>query len=98
MWIVLSPIFFFIPSSQDGAYERFISLIMIAWVSLISWQAGSQRTRKAVDISFSPQRDSVLVIKICLVDKEERNKEEKLTAVIKVLVRVHYVSTREVLL
>ncbi len=37
VWAVLSPIFFFIPTSWDGAYERFISLIMIVWVALISW-------------------------------------------------------------
>lgn len=36
-WAILSPIFFFIPNSWDGAYERFIALIMVAWVALISW-------------------------------------------------------------
>ena len=37
VWIVLAPIFFFVPTNIDGAYERFISLIMIAWVAAISW-------------------------------------------------------------
>ncbi|MBE9042946.1 DUF998 domain-containing protein [Pleurocapsales cyanobacterium LEGE 10410] len=37
VWTVLSPIFFFVPTNIDGAYERFISLIMIAWVAAISW-------------------------------------------------------------
>lgn len=36
-WIVLAPIFFFVPTNIDGAYERFISLIMITWVAAISW-------------------------------------------------------------
>lgn len=35
-WGILSPIFFFIPTSWDGAYERFLSLIMIGWVAAIS--------------------------------------------------------------
>ena len=36
-WIVLAPIFFFVPTNIDGAYERFISLITIAWVAAVSW-------------------------------------------------------------
>lgn len=36
-WAILSPIYFFIPNGWDGAYERFVSLIMIMWVALISW-------------------------------------------------------------
>ena len=36
-WAVLSPVFFFVPNGWNGAYERFISLVMITWVSLISW-------------------------------------------------------------
>jgi hypothetical protein len=35
-WAITSPIFFFIPNSWDGAYERFIALIMVAWISMIS--------------------------------------------------------------
>ncbi|PZD74769.1 hypothetical protein C1752_00613 [Acaryochloris thomasi RCC1774] len=35
-WGILSPIFFFIPTSWDGIYERFLSLIMIGWVAAIS--------------------------------------------------------------
>lgn len=37
VWLVLSPIFFILPTHIDGAYERFIALIMISWVSAISW-------------------------------------------------------------
>lgn len=36
-WGVLSPIFFFIPNGWNGAYERFLSLIVILWVAFISW-------------------------------------------------------------
>ena len=36
-WLVLSPIFFIVPTKIDGAYERLIALIMIAWVAAISW-------------------------------------------------------------
>ncbi len=36
-WAIVSPVFFFIPTNWDGAYERFVSLIMITWVALISW-------------------------------------------------------------
>lgn len=36
-WMVLSAIFFLIPTGWDGAYERLISLITVAWVALISW-------------------------------------------------------------
>lgn len=36
-WAVLAPIFFFIPNGWDGAYERALSLIVIAWVAVISW-------------------------------------------------------------
>ena len=37
VWTVLAPIFFFVPTNIDGAYERFISLITISWVGAISW-------------------------------------------------------------
>ena len=35
-WLVLSPIFFIVPTRVDGAYERFLALIMIAWVAVVS--------------------------------------------------------------
>ena len=37
IWTILAPIFFFVPTNIDGAYERFISLITISWVAAISW-------------------------------------------------------------
>lgn len=36
-WAILGPLFFFTPDAWDGAYERFISAIMISWVAGISW-------------------------------------------------------------
>ncbi|NJL84803.1 MAG: DUF998 domain-containing protein [Leptolyngbyaceae cyanobacterium SM1_1_3] len=36
-WGVLSPIFFFTPNGWNGAYERFLSVIVIMWVAFISW-------------------------------------------------------------
>lgn len=36
-WLVLAPIFFVMPTKIDGAYERFLALIMISWVAAISW-------------------------------------------------------------
>ena len=36
-WMVLSPIFFIVPTQIDGAYERFIAIIMISWVAAVSW-------------------------------------------------------------
>ncbi|MGF1488873.1 MAG: DUF998 domain-containing protein [Prochloraceae cyanobacterium] len=35
-WLVLAPIFFVAPNSLNGAYERFLSLITLAWVTAIS--------------------------------------------------------------
>ncbi|MGB3299353.1 MAG: DUF998 domain-containing protein [Phormidesmis sp.] len=61
-WAVLSPLFFFTPTSWDGAYERFISLIMITWVALISWlliqKAKDQRKQLASTRSNKQQRDN----------------------------------------
>ena len=37
LWMVLAPIFFIMPTQIDGAYERFIAIIMISWVAAISW-------------------------------------------------------------
>ena len=36
-WIVLAPIFFVVPTNIDGLYERFVALIMVTWVAVISW-------------------------------------------------------------
>lgn len=37
IWAVLSPIFFFTPNGWNGLYERFLSLLVISWIALISW-------------------------------------------------------------
>lgn len=47
LWVVLSPLFFFVPDSITGAYERFIALIIVAWVAGISWLLIQQGQRKA---------------------------------------------------
>jgi hypothetical protein len=51
IWTILGPIFFFVPTSWDGAYERFVALIMLTWVVAISWllvrQANRQRPTNA---------------------------------------------------
>ena len=36
-WGVTSFVFFLIPTRWDGGYERFLSLIVIAWVASVSW-------------------------------------------------------------
>ncbi|MGB3612264.1 MAG: DUF998 domain-containing protein [Elainellaceae cyanobacterium] len=37
IWTTLAPIFFVVPDSWDGAYERFVALIMLTWITAISW-------------------------------------------------------------
>lgn len=37
VWTVLGPIFFWVPNSWDGAFERFVALIMVAWFVAVSW-------------------------------------------------------------
>ncbi len=37
IWGALSFVFFLIPTRWDGAYERFIAMIVIAWVAAVSW-------------------------------------------------------------
>ncbi|MGJ3253152.1 MAG: DUF998 domain-containing protein [Elainellaceae cyanobacterium] len=37
IWTILAPFFFIAPTSWNGAYERFLALIMLTWVTAISW-------------------------------------------------------------
>lgn len=37
IWTILSPIFFLIQTSWDGAYERFLGLIVFTWTITVSW-------------------------------------------------------------
>jgi hypothetical protein len=37
LWTVLGPIFFWVPTLWDGAFERFVALIMVTWFAAISW-------------------------------------------------------------
>ncbi len=36
-WIVLAPLFTFVPRAWDGAYERALALIFLGWISVLSW-------------------------------------------------------------
>ncbi|WP_224826784.1 DUF998 domain-containing protein [Cognatishimia sp. MH4019] len=37
LWIVGAPIFFFMPTGYDGAYERGLGIISVVWVIAFSW-------------------------------------------------------------
>ncbi|MGF1515608.1 MAG: DUF998 domain-containing protein [Elainellaceae cyanobacterium] len=37
VWTVFGPIFFFVPDGWNGAYERFVALILLTWVVAVSW-------------------------------------------------------------
>jgi hypothetical protein len=45
-WLVLAPPFFFVPDAWDGAYERFLGLLMVGWVvsvALLLTRAGLRK-------------------------------------------------------
>lgn len=48
IWIVLAPLFFFAPTAWNGAYERFLGLIMIVWFSAVIWLLIRHRSGKEV--------------------------------------------------
>jgi hypothetical membrane protein len=48
LWIVLAPIFFFVPTPYDGAYERGIALLVLAWTFGMAWRLGRRRRRVAL--------------------------------------------------
>jgi hypothetical protein len=35
-WIVLAPLFFLVPNAWDGAYERFLALILLGWLATMA--------------------------------------------------------------
>jgi hypothetical protein len=37
-WFVLASLFFIVPDSWDGGYERFLALFLLAWVGSLGWQ------------------------------------------------------------
>lgn len=37
IWFVLAPIFFFVPTAWNGAYERFLGLILLTWFVSVCW-------------------------------------------------------------
>lgn len=36
-WIIASPFFFLVPDGWEGAYERFLGLILVGWLLGMSW-------------------------------------------------------------
>ncbi|MGJ3262258.1 MAG: DUF998 domain-containing protein [Salinarimonas sp.] len=42
-WIVLAPIFFFVPTRWDGLYERAIAAIVLAWTFGMAWFLARRR-------------------------------------------------------
>jgi hypothetical protein len=42
-WIVLAPIFFFVPTRWDGLYERAIALVVLAWTFGMAWFLSRRR-------------------------------------------------------
>lgn len=45
LWLGLAPIFFLLPTSFDGAYERFLGLIIIGAVTIAAWRLYKSPTR-----------------------------------------------------
>lgn len=37
VWTLSAPLFFVVPTAWDGAYERLVALIMVTWVTGLSW-------------------------------------------------------------
>ena len=48
LWLFLAPLFFFAPTSWNGAYERFLGVIMITWFLSIIWLLIMHRSGKQV--------------------------------------------------
>ncbi|MCB8835836.1 DUF998 domain-containing protein [Aurantimonas sp. VKM B-3413] len=36
-WLILAPVFLLVPTGWDGAYERFLGLMLVVWVGFVSW-------------------------------------------------------------
>jgi hypothetical protein len=36
-WLVLAPLFFVVPDGWNGAYERFLALLMLGWLGGVAW-------------------------------------------------------------
>lgn len=48
LWIVLAPIFFVVPTRFDGAYERGIALLVLAWTFGMAFRLWRRRRRVAL--------------------------------------------------
>lgn len=46
-WLVLAPLFFIAPDAWDGAYERFLALIILAWLGSAIWLLTRHREGKS---------------------------------------------------
>ncbi|MGF1523276.1 MAG: DUF998 domain-containing protein [Leptolyngbyaceae cyanobacterium] len=47
LWTISAPLFFLVPTSWDGAYERLVALIMVTWVAGISWLLAGRGQKKS---------------------------------------------------
>ncbi len=36
-WVILAPLFSLVPTGWEGAYERFLGLLLISWIAALSW-------------------------------------------------------------
>lgn len=36
-WSVLAPVFFVVPTAWDGAYERLLGALLVAWIAALAW-------------------------------------------------------------
>lgn len=36
-WVILAPVFYFVPTAWDGLYERGLALLFLGWVAAVSW-------------------------------------------------------------
>lgn len=49
LWVVAAPVFFLVPTSWDGLYERLLGVIAVAWIGLLCWlfiAAGRRASRE----------------------------------------------------
>lgn len=53
IWLFLAPLFFVAPNSWNGAYERFLGLIMITWFLGVIWLLIRYRSGKQVEEMFT---------------------------------------------
>lgn len=60
VWVLLAPLFFYIPTAWDGVYERFLGLLVFSWTVALSWllvQRGLGQYREVYAHTTSPEED-----------------------------------------